>query len=454
MLNPFVALLTFISITFFYHSSRDQRRKIRQAGWKSTLLYFVLSLLVLVLFLKTYKVPSIVNYIEVKAFEQAVRTDDGECYLSSWKHTRAEVVDSLDIDIDNVCSGTNYLIMSAKEKQHYSRIGFSFDFPSDSMPYKPGRLLEEHWLKERFARVDSRKYAITFAYKTQPTFAIFNQHTQKPDQVADTLAIGIGKFFVSDLKNPLIQGWLNDTIFKQMGRYGQWVETLFEYYPEMGDTIGTTLRSSSVNRLHALTLADISQCLYTLKVKSDCPLKTLDISFDLPVEFTGLPAGSVVNAFDAQLADTETLNKNGEATYQFLVKFPSLANVQFIRSLVLTTILTALLSLLLSNLYYIFRWWMLYLRRKRQRAHTLIAFDCAEKRRFRSVCAFSLVYFCVLCFAYTFMIWRQVHFCVPEGLPGFLVIVLTVMICAVPLVAPVVAYISIYRRASRRSKAA
>lgn len=98
------------------------------------------------------------------------------------------------------------------------------------------------------------------------------------------------------------------------------------------------------------TAADISQYIFGLSVYSDCPIDAIEVRYDIPIEVSsdnsGITSGTF--AFDLYsnlLRDT----MNGRITH-IHVKLPTMANLQLVRSFILTTLLTALFTLFFASL--------------------------------------------------------------------------------------------------------
>ena len=122
--------------------------------------------------------------------------------------------------------------------------------------------------------------------------------------------------------------------------------------------------SKYTNSLDFFTSADISQYTYVISLNSDCPVKDLYVDYDIPIEMANNNEHISVGTRGFYLDSVMVNNLRKVPSMGFQVKFPSLANLQLIRSLILTTLLTALFSLFCKNLYYSIRKWA-YGRRKK-----------------------------------------------------------------------------------------
>ena len=119
-----------------------------------------------------------------------------------------------------------------------------------------------------------------------------------------------------------------------------------------------------VNSMDFFTAGDLSQYTYCIVVNSDLYVNRLDVVYNVPIEVSNQAEGLVLHANAFSVVDAELLNKEiGSRPMMFLVKLPSMANLQQIRSLLLTAIITALFSLFCTNLFYRVRKWAIQYKR-------------------------------------------------------------------------------------------
>ena len=110
------------------------------------------------------------------------------------------------------------------------------------------------------------------------------------------------------------------------------------------------------NVINILTAADISQYTYVLALNTDMHIKTLSVEYNIPIEINGNIDGVSVGSHYLRLNEKFLRNNNGKIC-MFHVKLPTMANIQLIRSLILTALLTTLFSLFCKNIYYCFAKW-------------------------------------------------------------------------------------------------
>ena len=81
-------------------------------------------------------------------------------------------------------------------------------------------------------------------------------------------------------------------------------------------------------------------------------IKNLTVGYNVPVEVGNSEEDLIVGANNFGIADSAILNKYLDEPLCFYVKLPSMANLQQIRSIILTAIVSALFSLFCTNLFY------------------------------------------------------------------------------------------------------
>ncbi len=117
-----------------------------------------------------------------------------------------------------------------------------------------------------------------------------------------------------------------------------------------------TTFSNIANTFNFFTAADVSQYSQAIDIVSNCYVEKMIFMYDLPIEINPYDSCMVTTSHSFSVKG-KYLNDNivkGEGTV-FHVKLPTLENLQLIRSLILTTILTALAVLLFSNIFYLIR---------------------------------------------------------------------------------------------------
>ncbi len=98
---------------------------------------------------------------------------------------------------------------------------------------------------------------------------------------------------------------------------------------------------------------DLSQSTQLIQIQSEVPVGMLQIIFDIPIELVGCyPQPDRIGTNEIGFIDPQKTKEISQRGVNFHVKYPTMENKQLIRSLLLTTLLTAIVSLFLANLYH------------------------------------------------------------------------------------------------------
>ena len=110
-----------------------------------------------------------------------------------------------------------------------------------------------------------------------------------------------------------------------------------------------------VNHLNIFTAADVSQYSYIITVDSKVPIMEIKVKYNMPIEMKETENVSVGETYFTIVNDMaiDSLSANPHSRL-FHVRLPALANLQLARTFILTALITALIGLLLTNLYKLF----------------------------------------------------------------------------------------------------
>lgn len=130
----------------------------------------------------------------------------------------------------------------------------------------------------------------------------------------------------------------------------------YNNYFDMDSTIYTGYKVQNqqpiFNTVNFLTASDLSQRIFEVNIHSEMPIWTLDIYFDVPIEISGIyPQPDIITMRSIHYKDREKLNYLQSHCLDFHAKLPTFENKQLVRSLLITTILLAIVSLFSANLY-------------------------------------------------------------------------------------------------------
>lgn len=379
MINTFVA--AFVAIFFWGKSTKEVEEKTRRASKLKTFAYFVLSVVVGMFFYKTYQVSTIYNVIQVNAIRASYDSN-------------GNIVDSIPkIEIFN----------------RFSSGGYSNDIYHQSL-----KELEDY---NQFAEVSGIRLTI---YGNNKVKYWKRNNPDLPDEALDILGVPIKDpshvyavgFLMTSIpqliplypKGEMETGWekYHDCLFMKMKienlkdndnfywtpdkRKSKWyedsedkknimvdgfgMEEFFATRDIEGDESYTRIEAASrtnlSNTFNFFTAADISQYSHMISINSDCHIGKLVVDYDVPIETISPDTCLFVGSHGFEVKG-EMLEAMKSQSMIYHVKLPTMANLQLIRSLILTTLITALLSLFFRNLYYLMRKWAI----KYKKGHTL-----------------------------------------------------------------------------------
>lgn len=373
MLIYFVAIL--ITIGFWSKMSADQELKIRNASWLRTYVYGVLALFLLMFYIKTNEVPVIKQQIDISAVRCAVdsatkKIQDRACVTILNRYENNKLMSSLN---DYISSKTgikpdisDYILQRGEWKRYnvkYEQNGgviVKLGCANDSTTRyvdNPNRqsLIEGFNIPFEY----NHFYVTTMFLSRISSILPFEGHVS-PNSI-ECVYDSLSSFF------KIFSGSILDysKSFELPGTQ--------DYFGHNGIVIGAyagtrelkhngfnnfifPVRADFLNTMNVLSAADLSQCTYVININSDCPLNELYMNFDIPVEL--LPSKfnpDQMDAYDIAFFDSLKLATLNEDVMMLHFKFPTMQNVQLVRSLILTTLLTAMLSLFFTNFYFAFK---------------------------------------------------------------------------------------------------
>ena len=351
-------LTTIITFGLWNRMTKEQQEKTYKSSWLRVAVYGVLTFLVGVFLYQTYQVAHIRDFLFVHGIRGA------------YNH-QSLVVDTVKFQFNKVFRHP----VTQQERDSLEK-RFLEKMDTDEFPYC-GLLLTLYFNNDSASQI---KY---FPKEKEPTnpYLAKNGPLYKIDYFSSTVPTIIPVSLVdstSFMFEYLVNGYsyarhedlhytyqntkIKESIRMKMGKLGCHDEAYAGFFNVDSiplKTLPTTLTSANteLNLLDIFSAADISKCIYSIFVGSDCPLGLLNINFDIPVEMEtfNMPADEVTFA-GIYVEDPEKLEAiRNEGSYTFFVKFPTLENLQLIRSLVLTSLVTIFATLFCSNLFYCLR---------------------------------------------------------------------------------------------------
>ena len=413
MINQFISSI--VAIFYWGKTSSKTMEKILHASWVKTFVYGFLTIVVFVLFYKTYQVATVINMIQLTGIKQAC--DSSEHVLDTVKNVC--IVHRL---AENSMQQGDFLVKGIKE--------FSKDKEIDEkLSQSGGTYIEIHafvhpykYIQQKFDGYDEiaqRSFEMELDNNNIPhenvnhLYQLFYLATNIPSFIPFYPKLEGGHdyeycdnhiFYNSNIgnsrNNPLIS-FRDDYTNKGRQFYVKndeeivnlpdvlnnglaLIETMGTINIEEIDydyaRLGLFAFNDITNKLNIFTAADISQYTYVLSLSSDCPVKRLYIDYDIPIETAQIDENMIIGTRGITLDSVFVKKMQRSPSIVFHIKFPSLANLQLIRSLVLTTLLTALFSLFCRNLYFCIRKWA-YKRREKNRIPIGVARKFSEKTK-------------------------------------------------------------------------
>lgn len=422
--NNFIAAL--ITLGIIKSSSNDEDaskiKKIQNAKWWKTILYAILCVFCLILIVKTYTVTTIEKRLEINYISGSGKYDS-----ISISHVIADTINCFfyqRFGKHNIDS-----IKNIKEKLPYTG-GFDvcfkyhmnpkYKYTKDSVKDENGKIVDLYsYCINKYPNIkEIDRHNIE---QSQFISRIDYLNTEIPSLIPIANKIKFNSQFSKLKKNKdfahqalaVSTPFETDTIINN--DYGIHSEIFSLTMLQPGHSsineipIIISFPLEDFNELGWLTAADVSQVTMIYKVISDYNIDTLGIHFDLPVEIPEIyPKPDFKENFNLIYVnpfDNNTYNKQiKEQEIRFHAHIPQLANLQLIRSLLLTTVFTALIALFFTNLYNCFVRY-LYMKRNRKENKKKIdeiikIIECEKKRllKYNYIIAFIIV----MIFAYSY----------------------------------------------------
>ena len=381
--NLFVAAI--ISLFFLKRTTKDTREKINTANKYKVLIYFVLMIVVGIFFYKTCQIATINNIVQVDVLKS--RCDSNGLFVDS--------IETLEIFNRFSSMGTyknavlDQVKNQSKENNEYlTKGGLRFELRTKTKTNGGYTYNNELGFKdyEIDRLVPQRVNSYTNLYKIELIADVVPKlfpFSQGMESVSDYKISKNGfkkKSVVSTRNNKGL--YLN--IDKGLNQYNQTpeketidfeIENGFVFNEIFGIINSDTIKEPAVsiidcitaeylNTFNIFTAADVTQFSYCIHINSTIPINNVYVDFNVPIETPVLRNYMQVGTRGIIIRD-ELLHDMLEHTVVMHIKLPSLENLQLIRSLILTTLLTALVALFFSNSYYLFSKWLLKKRRRK-----------------------------------------------------------------------------------------
>lgn len=363
MINTFIAAL--IAIFFWGKSSKDVEEKTECASIIRTLVYFVLSVVVGVFFYKTYQVAVAYDIIDIdgvrQSFDESGNVADTVSVITITNKFSSGGIENNSISKPNNEeeykkyneTGGVYLKVwlhnnapySVKTNSNYNNADFSFaKFDDVAHVYQLSVVCSS--IPSLIPLFPSWEGAYENSTDVDYANMVIFDVKKHPERLKNTYVLksvdGSEKTFTSP-KNPFMNAYYTTGLFAQ--KQGALKEP-YSYFHMAAS-------GNFINTMGFFTAADISQYIQGIQIKSNCPVKMLEVVYDINIEVSQYDSCMTIGpqGFNIKGKYLDGFINNPTAS-GILVKLPTLANLQLIRSLILTTVITALISLFFSNLYF------------------------------------------------------------------------------------------------------
>lgn len=379
MINVFISSL--IALFFLGKTSKETREKTARASWFRTIVYLFLTVIFGFVFYKSNQVSTIVNIVELRCLRG---TEDS-------LHNPLDTIMYIDIYNNFKTMGSykneyNNLQNKYTDEKHISEYGGVYASMkrkiSDqdriitreelikSSKYEPFNDSINKYLGKDISQLGSI-YELSLLTTNIPNFIPLFPVTELPlswvcsDDGSMWFSFIAKNSRNNNFLNVSIDGESNNSVKNKIAGEKIWDNGSFfqltsffsdinmHRYFEKFEIYGINQLANTIN---FLTAADLSQYSYIVSFRSDMPVKCINVKYNIPIELTNVGEGFSVGAnyFTLYHQDLTKVIREGYPLY-FHVKLPTMANLQEIRSLVLTALVTTFFSLFCTNLFFCLR---------------------------------------------------------------------------------------------------
>ena len=362
-----VLLASLISVFFLGKATKDVEEKTQLASKMRTIVYLVLTIVVGIFYYKTQQVATIYNYIFIEG-HRATRDTLKHCvdtisgirivnHFSSAGINDNTIIDNFqDKDVLDKGGiqvkigshiGDEYTYETKKDKENsiyykspYNNLGIVYELFSVSTKVPslfPFFFTYEHNSPQIFTEFSEIEYGYYDLNKNPDLVKYYKINNligkEYPDEI---IPAPFSNAFVTTAKLRVDKD-VTDKVKKDNHTINLLVTCL----------------SKEQNFFNIFTAADISQYVSHVSITSSAHVRALEICHDTPIRANSFDScvhvGSYSIRIEGKLLEEQMKNM------AIHVELPTLANLQLLRSLILTTLLTALISLFFCNVYYLAR---------------------------------------------------------------------------------------------------
>jgi hypothetical protein len=349
-----------IAIFFWHKTTKDIEEKTELSSWIVTGIYAFLSIVVGVFFIKTYQVATILTTVVVDGVRES-------------RDSLGNVADTvINIKIDNKFNSPirDPELKDLTLKKMLNEMSVSGGVYCDVAVHNksPYKIETNHKILEELgASIPDEKlghyYHIEISNTAMPSLFPFYPLTPKEEEENNNGCFVYRKIDKIDLTEISIDeeeytGELRSYTEQHLDLIGSraWIvyqdSVEVKESPKKYNIFRLNTSGTMANKLGFFTAADISQYCHAINIKSSCPVRNVKLIYDVPVEFTGADSTVYIGPSGVIFKENYVNTIMTKYTTKYHIKLPTMANLQLIRSLILTTLITALLALFFSNLYY------------------------------------------------------------------------------------------------------
>ena len=378
-MNIFISAL--IALFFLNKSSKDVQEKTKRASKFRTFVYFVLAFITGVMFYKSYQVATVNNSVDFRVLRGAV---------DSLGHPK-DTIECLYVFNKINCAGSynnpfvepNSFADSLLTKEGGVWISLKVvSAPTDTIKEFSDYTLElEQSLNEQLGADVSQMgqlYRLISMSNSIPSFIPIYPKINKIERwehltnCYDSISSGNTR----DIKNSICienSKGSKTRFFDQSRNHRKMTENgliidhfmLFDHISEDSIEYVWGNHNPYVNTMGWMTGADVSQYTFVLSLpfQEHVYIKKIRVIYNLPIE-VNCPEEGLSSSFRFIDLDENFMKDYQHGSLQFYVKLPTMANIQQIRSIIITALVTTFVSLFFTNFFYCFRRWAMKYRRK------------------------------------------------------------------------------------------
>lgn len=370
MTNVIISAL--IALFFLGKSSQEAEEKTNRASWPRTFVYLFLTIIFSVIYYRSFQVSTIINKVEITSLRgvedslhqskdtiETIALYNNFKALGSYKNPYFDYLKKELKATDDGGFGVSIKPSATSQDSIINRDGLT-DERKEGIELLTGKSIDSNcgtiYDLEFLATSIPSLIPVYPAMRYDEPIVTNTFDYSKIEQMGNLNSSKEGKIMVG--KSKPAEGLFLEALSYQQTTVNHHKETVF---------VEIKKPLPLVNTIDILTAADLSQYTYCIEVNTEMYIKHLSVSYNVPVEIGNQAEGFTISANGFDITDADLLNNSvRNKPAMFLVKLPTMDNLQQIRSLILTAIVTALLSLFCSNLYYRVRKGAMNYQNKRQ----------------------------------------------------------------------------------------